>query len=77
MSTNTSEVAASPKFGIQVRQYDRGINAMAWTWVHPSNEAPYQFESKAKAERMRDICYPMCDQSQVRVYPFEQVTGVH
>lgn len=76
MSTESTLVENSQKFGIQVKQFDVSSQKMNWLWVHPTNGDPYQFDSKAKAQHMRDICYPMCDQSQVRVHPFKEVEGV-
>lgn len=55
------------EYQIEVKVYDHNLKRYAWKALKPSQGPPYVFESKAEAIRMRGICYPMQDDSQVRV----------
>ena len=45
------------------------VNDSEWEWrdVHPTGGKPYQYETKAEADKMLDMCYPMQTNDQARV----------
>jgi hypothetical protein len=53
-------------YGMQVH------DGFEWVWVRPTGGEPYQYETKAEAEKMLRICYDMCSPDQVRVHPFAE-----
>ena len=44
-------------YGIEVRTYDANNRFMKWERMHPIGGEPYEFATKAEAERVLKLCY--------------------
>ena len=56
---------------VSVKELQADGPVKVWRKVHPTGGKPYVYETRAEAERMLRMCYPLLLESEARVVEVE------